>query len=180
MVERPKTAVVGVDLRHKDDNALRWALTQAAEEPITLHLVHVIGQRELDETGALSRDSKRSTALERCSRKLTDRAQEVANALLFEAGVDVDVRRLNLHLQPRIIEGHVIQAERLTAEALVQVAIDYNADTIVLSRRGRPDSVFDHMQNYCVVVDDTVGALLLKPLADDVLSKSKGWTADAQ
>lgn len=105
--------VVGMDLDEPGDAALRSALALAARaRPVEIHVVHVLAPRA-ENLAVLSR------ALEHALGALRDRVLSVGGAAQTEVSLRLHVRL-----------GEVVHT-------LEQVAIDYDADLIVVGTHGR-------------------------------------------
>jgi nucleotide-binding universal stress UspA family protein len=167
--------VVAVDLQPPGDPALKRGLLLAGAGA-TVHLVHVITQQALDRTGATDVQAKRVAALDEVTRRIFSHAESVADALVFEAGEDLDFRALDLSVQPRVIQSHATRSEELIARTLVQAAVDYDAEQIVIGHHGRPGCVAEHLLKTCRrVSSEGESPIVLEPRGD--ATKSGRWNA---
>lgn len=105
--------VVGMDLEEPGDNALRTALDLARRtNGAEVHIVHVLAARVDNDVAALS------LALEDAFAKIEGRARAVAGQM--------DAHSLRVHVR----HGGVV-------ETITQIAVDYDADIVVVGTHGR-------------------------------------------
>jgi len=136
--------VVAHDLKQGGDDALKAALLLSSEEGgLSVAVVHVVTQQDLDQTGRLATDEKRQAAIEGLYPVLWKRVGEAIDALrLSEPEMDVFVR---------IAPVHLVESQRRIGRELAQVAVDQGAKRIVLGRTGRPGSVSEWLLERCNV-----------------------------
>lgn len=124
-MQKPRThgIVVGVDLDSTGDVALGEALRLARRtEDVDLHVVHVVSDEELEAAPGPSRMERQSTLLDHLPARIWDRVSTVGRGLEEELGT----LKVSVHVRFGAI-----------AEAILQVAVDYDADLIVVGTHGR-------------------------------------------
>lgn len=125
--------VVGYDRSPAAQEALRWAVAAVSVDGGTVHAIYVGTQVELDGTGALTFETKREALLSALYPQLW---KEIG-----PFGEDAD--GVELDLQLRLAPVHLTRSQARIAEELVKAVTEYDADTLVLGRHGRPGSVAD-------------------------------------
>lgn len=123
MTERNRNVVVGVDFGEYGDDALTEALSLLkAGWATTLHPVHVLDPRDVVDDPEKPALSTEEEVLARAPAALRDRVSQVAAAL----GI-------------RVPDSAVVPHARLgkAVDALIQVAVDYDADLIIVGTHGR-------------------------------------------
>lgn len=128
---------MGFDLTPHGDAALLAAVALSKREGgLSIGVVHVVTQQALDKTGGLSAEEKQRAAVESLYPRIWKRVDELTGELEETPDIDVIVR---------VAAVHLARAEEHTARALLETAGDCGAKRIVLGRRGRPDSVAEHL-----------------------------------
>lgn len=113
------TLVVGMDFSECGERALRQALELAQGRDAAIHIAHAVTR---DELGAGSKIEQQEEALERLPRQLWKKVFETLDAL-----------RMGYEDVP--IWLHVRLGE--PAEVVRQIAVDYDADLVVVGTHGR-------------------------------------------
>jgi hypothetical protein len=148
------------------DDALSAAIALSeAEGGLSIGVVHVITQVDLDLTGELSADAKRRVAVERAFPAIWRRIAEVLERLeRNEDEIEVDVF-------VRVAAVHLSRSQERIADELLATAEEHGARRVVLGRRGRPDCVTEYvlrrgMREDAPGVSATVHVVELSPSAD--------------
>jgi hypothetical protein len=133
--------VVAHDRTEHGDDALRAAarLARESEGGLDLGVVVVLTQQDLDATGELGADEKRSVAIERAFPTMWRRIDEV----LLSEGIDSE--QLSLDVVVRVAAVHLVRSQERIALELCRVMRDHGATRIVLGREGRPGGVAEHL-----------------------------------
>ena len=133
--------VVGHDRTPRGDEAVcaAAALAEGERGEVSLGVVVVVTQIDLDRTGELSAEAKRRVAVERAFPETWRRVEEA----LYAAGRDPEA--LSMDVIVRVADVHLVRSQARIADELLQVAVDHGASRIVLGRRGRPDGVADNL-----------------------------------
>lgn len=132
--------IVGHDLTTYGDDALRAAaLLSDQEGGLSMVLVHVITQQQLDKTGAISAAEKQQIAIERAYPDVWKRVEAMNEERGFEA------TELEIDVVVRTAPVHLVRSQAKIAEILLELAKDFSAPRVVLGRKGRPDCVAEHV-----------------------------------
>ncbi len=134
--------LVGFDRSEKAEAALRAALERASDEDRAVHIVYVVSQVELDQTGRLTAEEKRSAILERAYPEVWKHVNEIVEAASVELP---ELSLVEMHLHIRFAPVHLTRVQERTAAELFQTAVDFKASHILLGRVGRPGSVLEHL-----------------------------------
>lgn len=139
--------VVGFDLTAAGDQALLDASEALEGDPASsLHVVHVIDQKGLDDTGALDAAGKKQRALERGYPLVWKRVKDLATRMPFGLPADTAV-------DIGFAAVHAVRVQETIAKHLLRVASDFDATAIVVGRQGRPGSVVEHLRSVGDLVD---------------------------
>lgn len=134
--------IVGHDWTERGDDALEAAVRMsAAAGGLSVLVVHVVTQQDLDKTGGLSADEKRAAAIERTYPQLWQRVELIADELR-KAGLDHEAE---LDVAVRVAPVHLVRSQAAIAAILLEIARDFSATRMVLGRHGRPDCVAEHV-----------------------------------
>jgi len=145
--------VVGHDLTAHGDDALLAALGLAAADPgLSIGVMHVLSQLDLERTGELSNDDKRRVGVERAFPTVWRRIEDVASA----HGVDTD--GLDLDVQIRVAAVHLARSQEVIADHLLEIAAAHGAKRLVLGRHGRPACVAEHVLARTMRLEPPAGA----------------------
>ncbi|HTJ84647.1 MAG TPA: hypothetical protein VL400_23165 [Polyangiaceae bacterium] len=133
--------VVGHDRTEHGDDALRAAarLARSSDAGLDLGVVVVLTQQDLDATGELAADQKRSVAIERAFPAMWRRIDEVL------LGEGIDSEQLSLDVVVRVAAVHLVRSQERIALELLGVMRDHGATRIVLGREGRPGGVAEYL-----------------------------------
>jgi len=134
--------VVGLDMSPRGDAALAAVARIAAAEGAGLEIgvVVVLTQQDLDGTGEISGDKKRSVALERAFPAAWRRIDDVLSA------EGIDSESLSLDVIVRVAAVHLVRSQEQIAIELLRVMLDHGAPRIALGRRGRPSGVAEYLE----------------------------------
>lgn len=117
------TLVVGVDFSETGDLALQTALAQARGQPqAEVHAVHVVTDAELAQAPGSSRIERQSSALTLLPEQVWEHVDRVG-------------RNMSIPPDATLVSVHVRFGA--PAEAIDQVAVDYDADLVVVGTHGR-------------------------------------------
>jgi nucleotide-binding universal stress UspA family protein len=130
------TIVVGFDSTPAAEAALFAAAELANEAGEPVHLVYVVSQAELDGTGELQMEDKRRAIYERLFREQWGRIRKLM-------ADHPELETADLDLQIRFAPVHLTQLPRRIARELIQVAVDYGGDRILLGNEGPPGSIVE-------------------------------------
>ncbi len=169
--------VVGFDRSKRAEIALVAALRRAAQgdDSSVVSVVHVVSQVELDATGELTAETKRSAVLAQRYPEVWKQVQLLSEEAARE---EPELSLVELDLQLRFAPVHLTRLQERIAAELLQAAADYDARCIVLGHEGRPGSVAELLLESGELerADDAAAPLILVAKGDRITApRSQAW-----